>query len=65
MAKRVAVIGAGVIGATVAARLLQDGHQVTLIEPESPGGPHAASHGNGGFLSPASIIPMSAPAQKC
>lgn len=61
MAKRVAVIGAGVIGATVAARLLQDGHQVTLIEPESPGGPHAASHGNGGFLSPASIIPMSAP----
>ncbi|WBU59304.1 NAD(P)/FAD-dependent oxidoreductase [Paracoccus albus] len=59
--RHVAVIGAGVIGAIVAARLLADSHRVTVIEPDPPGGPHCASFGNGGFLSPASIIPMSAP----
>lgn len=59
--KHVAVIGAGVIGATVAARLTSEGHSVTIIDPETPGGRHAASFGNGGFLSPASIIPISAP----
>lgn len=37
------------------------GHRVTLIEPADPGGQQAASYGNGAFLSPASIIPMSFP----
>lgn len=60
-ARHVAVIGAGVIGSAVAAALLDDGHRVTLIEPETPGGPQAASHGNGAFISPASVIPMSSP----
>jgi D-amino-acid dehydrogenase len=57
----VAVIGAGIIGAATALELLDHGHRVSIIEPEQPGGRHAASYGNSGWLSPASIIPMSMP----
>lgn len=57
----VVVIGAGVIGATTAVALLQDGHRVTILDPGPPGGQQAASFGNGAFISPASIIPMSHP----
>ncbi|MEI4485094.1 FAD-binding oxidoreductase [Frigidibacter sp. MR17.14] len=59
--QEVVVIGAGIVGAATALRLVQDGHRVTIVEPAEPGGPQAASHGNGAFLSPASIIPMSGP----
>lgn len=59
--KHVVVIGAGIVGATVALRLVQDGHRVTILDPGPPGGPQASSHGNGAFLSPASILPMSSP----
>ncbi|WP_159948766.1 FAD-binding oxidoreductase [Rhizobium sp. 18065] len=58
---QIAVIGAGIVGASTALDLLKDGHQVTIIEPECPGGRQAASYGNSGWLSPASIIPMSMP----
>lgn len=57
----VVVIGAGIVGASTALELLKDGHEVTIVEPEQPGGRHAASYGNSGWLSPASIIPMSMP----
>lgn len=57
----VAVIGAGIVGAMVALALLRDGHRVTLIEPDAPGGEQAASFGNGAWLSPASVVPMSTP----
>ena len=57
----IAVIGAGIIGACAALELLREGHRVTLIEPGDPGGPQAASHGNGAWLSPSSIVPMSMP----
>lgn len=57
----VVVIGAGIVGASTALELLNDGHEVTIVEPEQPGGRHAASYGNSGWLSPASIIPMSMP----
>lgn len=59
--RHIVVIGGGIVGACTALALLKDGHRVTLLEPESPGGEHAASYGNGAFLSPASIIPMSMP----
>lgn len=57
----VVVIGAGIIGAATAFELLKAGHQVTIIEPETPGGKQSASYGNGAWISPASIIPMSMP----
>ncbi len=57
----VVVIGAGVVGACCALALLEDGHRVTLIEPDEPGGPQAASYGNGAWLSTASVVPMSLP----
>ncbi|MEI8267397.1 MAG: FAD-binding oxidoreductase [Betaproteobacteria bacterium] len=57
----ITVIGAGIVGAMVALALLRDGHRVTLIEPGEPGGEQAASFGNGAWLSPASVVPMSTP----
>jgi D-amino-acid dehydrogenase len=57
----VAVIGAGVIGAATALALLQRGCGVTIIDPADPGGPQAASYGNGAWISPGSVAPMSTP----
>lgn len=61
MSKHVVVIGLGIIGACSALALLADGHRVTIVEPDSPGGPQAASYGNGAWISPASVVPMSIP----
>lgn len=58
---RIGVVGAGVVGASCALALAREGHEVTVFDPNRPGGPHAASHGNGGWISPASILPMSSP----
>jgi D-amino-acid dehydrogenase len=57
----VVVIGAGIAGAVSAVELLRDGHAVTIVEPGDPGGEQAASYGNGGWLSPSSVLPVSAP----
>jgi D-amino-acid dehydrogenase len=57
----VAVIGAGIIGVTTAIALRQAGFEVCLIEPAEPGGEQAASYGNAGWFSPASVVPMSMP----
>lgn len=57
----VAVIGAGIVGAACAFRLVERGFAVTLIDPGEPGGAHSASHGNGCWLSPSSVVPMSLP----
>ncbi len=57
----VVVIGAGIIGAATAVELLADGYRVSVVEPAEPGGEQAASYGNGCWLSPASIVPMSVP----
>lgn len=59
--QHVAIIGAGIVGTCTAIALLDDGHRVTLIDPAPPGGEQAASYGNGAFISPNSIIPMSVP----
>lgn len=61
MSKHVVVIGLGIVGACTALSLLADGHRVTIVEPETPGGPQAASYGNGAWISPASVVPMSMP----
>jgi len=59
--RRVAVIGAGIVGICCAIELLRDGHEVTLIEPGESGGTQSASYGNGAWISPASVVPMSMP----
>ena len=61
MSLHVVVIGAGIVGAAAALELLRDGHRITIIEPGEPGGEQAASYGNGAWLSPASVVPMSMP----
>ena len=61
MTGRVVIIGSGIIGACCAIEALRDGWAVTILEPGEPGGTQAASYGNGGWISPASIIPMSMP----
>ncbi len=57
----VAVIGGGIVGTATAEALIRIGHRVTLIEPGPFGGTQAASFGNGTFLSPASVLPVSMP----
>ena len=59
MAKRVAVIGAGVVGICCALQLRRDGHEVTVYDPEAPG--TQTSFGNAGAISSQSCIPMSGP----
>lgn len=61
MTRHVAVIGAGIVGACASLALLADGHRVTIIEPGPPGGPQAASYGNGAWISPGSVVPMATP----
>ena len=59
MTKRVVVIGAGIVGVSAAVRLLQAGHQVTLIDRGMPG--EGTSLGNAGLIATGSIIPASTP----
>jgi D-amino-acid dehydrogenase len=59
--EHVVVIGGGIVGACVGLALVEAGRQVTIVEPEQPGGEQAASYGNGAWISPASVVPMSMP----
>ena len=58
-AKRVGVIGAGMVGVCTASWLQRDGHSVFLVEAGEPG--HGASFGNAGCLNGSSVTPMSMP----
>jgi D-amino-acid dehydrogenase len=58
---KIVVIGAGIVGICCAIELLHDGHEVVVLEPGAPGGEQAASYGNGAWLSPSSVVPMSLP----
>jgi D-amino-acid dehydrogenase len=61
MSLHVVVIGAGIVGAAASLELLAAGARVTILEPGEPGGPQSASYGNGAWISPASVVPMSMP----
>ncbi|MBP0598531.1 D-amino acid dehydrogenase [Herbaspirillum sp. LeCh32-8] len=56
----ICVLGAGVIGVTTAWRLLQDGHQVTLVDGRDQAGA-GTSQGNGAQLSYSYVAPLADP----
>ncbi|MBB5392697.1 MULTISPECIES: D-amino acid dehydrogenase [unclassified Herbaspirillum] len=56
----ICVLGAGVIGVTTAYRLLQDGHQVTLVDGRAHPG-DGTSLGNGAQLSYSYVAPLADP----
>src|SRR5438094_7455640 len=53
-ARRIGVIGAGMIGVCVTSWLQRDGHSVFLIEPGNPG--EGASFGNAGCFNGSSVL---------
>lgn len=58
--KRVAVVGAGIIGLSVADALLAKGFEVVVVDREQvPGG--GCSYGNGGMIVPSHFVPLAAP----
>jgi D-amino-acid dehydrogenase len=57
--KRIAVIGAGVVGASIALALRKRGADVTLLDRDDPG--RGCSFGNSGAISPSSIAPLAMP----
>ena len=59
--RHVVVIGAGAVGCATAIEALRAGLRVTLLEPEAPGGLHATSYGNAGWLSSHSVVPPALP----
>lgn len=58
---KVAVIGAGIVGLMTALEIQRGGKQVVVIDPGEPGGRQAASYGNGAWIYPAAIMPVSVP----
>ena len=59
MQKEVVIIGGGIIGLSCAYYLIQEGHQVTVIDKGDINS--GASFVNAGYVSPSHFIPLSAP----
>lgn len=57
--KKIAVIGAGIVGVSCALFLQRDGHDVVLVDPREPG--TGASFGNAGIISAGSVLPIVTP----
>jgi D-amino-acid dehydrogenase len=56
---KVAVVGAGIVGSAVAHALLDDGHEVLILDKEGPAfGP---SRGNAGWIAHTDILPIASP----
>jgi len=58
-ARRVAVIGGGMVGVCAATWLQRDGHSVFIVEPGNPG--EGASFGNAGCFNGSSVTPVAMP----
>jgi glycine/D-amino acid oxidase-like deaminating enzyme len=59
MARKITIIGAGIVGVATASHLQRDGHDVTLVDMQPPG--EYTSFGNAGILSPGSCVPLATP----
>ena len=57
--KKVVVLGGGIVGLSTAYYLIQEGHEVTIIDKGRLDS--GASHVNAGYLTPSHIVPMAAP----
>lgn len=55
----IAIIGAGVVGLAIAERLIDQGHDVTLVDPNEPG--MGASYGNAGTIADYAVMPVGSP----
>ena len=55
----IAVLGGGVIGLSVALKMLNSGREVVLIDPEEPGS--GASYGNAGTIAEYAVLPVGSP----
>lgn len=55
----IAVIGAGVVGLAVAEALIAQGHEVTVLDPNTPG--MGASYGNAGTIADYAVMPVGSP----
>ena len=55
----IAVIGAGIVGTTIAWELCKRGHGVTLVDRDEPG--RGCSFGNSGAISACSVAPLAMP----
>lgn len=55
----IAVIGAGIVGLSVAWNLVKRGRRVVIYDPNPPGS--GCSEGNAGALSPGSVVPLAMP----
>lgn len=60
MGKRVAVVGAGVIGLCAAAEVAERGHEVVVYDRQSEDA-ERCSTGNAGMVVPSHVIPLAAP----
>ena len=58
--KNVVVIGAGIVGLSIAWRLMRAGCAVSVIDPEPPG--MGASFGNAGAIASSGVVPLGLPA---
>lgn len=56
---RIAVIGAGIVGSSIALELRKRGAEVTLVDRDAPG--QGCSFGNSGAISPGSVAPLALP----
>ncbi len=59
MTRRVAIVGAGIVGVSTAIWLQRAGHKVTLIDRAGPA--EGTSYGNGGILASCAIVPVTVP----
>ena len=55
----IAIIGAGVVGLAIAERLIRDGREVVLVDPNPPGS--GASYGNAGTIADYAVLPVGTP----